>query len=193
VIIEGKRVILRDKRLADAANDYAWRTDPELARLDAAFPLKASFQDFLISYSDELRYSSPRRRRFAIDTLDGKHIGNCMYYDIDERRGEAELGIMIGDRDYWDKGYGADAIAALLRYLFMEAGFSRIYLNPLDWNIRAQKCFQKCGFVPLRRATREGYTFVTMEVRREWLEGGEGQGSPAEAEAKEEGGGEPPP
>ena len=75
--------------LSDAAEDYSWRRDPELARLDAAPPSQLSFSIFLVSYAEELRHSSHRRRRFAIDTLDGKHIGNCMYYDIDEKKNQA--------------------------------------------------------------------------------------------------------
>jgi len=171
-VLKGKKVVLREKRLEDAANDYAWRSDEELARLDAAPTLKAPFIEFLASYADELRYPSPQRRRFAIETLDGKHIGNCMYYDIDEDRGEAELGIMIGDRDYWDQGYGADAITTLLDHIFSITKLNRIYLNTLDWNIRAQRCFQKCGFVPLERAKRHNRNFIIMEIHRSSREKG---------------------
>lgn len=165
-MLKGEKVVLRAKRLEDAANDSTWRSDEELARLDAAPPLKMSFMDFLANYADELRYPSPQRRRFAIDTLDGKHIGNCMYYDIDEDKGQAELGIMIGDRDYWDQGYGTDAIAILLDHIFSTTKLERVYLNTLEWNIRAQRCFEKCGFVPVGRAKRQSSNFIRMEIYR---------------------------
>ncbi len=168
-MIKGQKVVLREKRLSDAAEDYAWRRDPELARLDAAPPSQLSFSIFLASYAEELRQSSPRRRRFAIDTLDGKHIGNCMYYDIDEKKKQAEIGIMIGNRDYWDHGYGTDAISTLIHHIFQDTGLERLYLNTLDWNFRAQRCFTKCGFVPYNRSSRQGDTFVVMELRRSWL------------------------
>lgn len=168
-MIKGRKVVLREKRLSDAENDYTWRCDRELARLDAAPPSRLSFSEFTMSYAEELRHPSRRRRRLAIDTLDGKHIGNCMYYDIDERKGEAEIGIMIGNRDYWDQGYGTDAITTLVRHIFEEVGLERLYLNTLNWNLRAQRCFEKCGFVPYRHLSRGGDEFVVMELQRSWL------------------------
>lgn len=166
----GQKVILREKHLSDAHDDYRWRSDEELARLDAAPPLRMSFQDYLRLYEDELRYPYPWSRRFAIDTLDGKHIGNCMYYDIDYTTGEAELGIMIGEKDYWNRGYGTDAVSTLLSIIFTETPLKRIYLHTLEWNVRAQRSFAKAGFVPVRTVRRNGQTFVRMEITREqWL------------------------
>jgi RimJ/RimL family protein N-acetyltransferase len=168
-MIKGNKVILREKCLDDAADDYAWRCDSELCRLDAASPLRISFSDFMLCYSLELRSPSLIRHRFAIDTLDGKHIGNCMYYDFDEWRREVEIGIMIGDRAHWDQGYGTDAITTLARYIFKETNINRIYLSTLENNLRAQKCFAKCGFVPCDNRSRGGNNFIIMELRRSWL------------------------
>jgi len=47
VELRGARIILREKRLEDAEQDYIWRSDPELARLDAAYPLTMSYDRFL--------------------------------------------------------------------------------------------------------------------------------------------------
>ncbi len=166
----GHKVVLRGKRLSDASKDYAWRSDDELARLDASMTLSIPLERFIASYEDEISYHSPRRRRFAIDTLDGKHIGNCMYYNIDRIKSEAELGVMIGDRDYWNQGYGADAVATLLNHIFSTTNIDRVYLHTLEWNIRAQQCFGKCGFVPCKKRRRYNGTFVVMEVyRSSWL------------------------
>lgn len=168
-MIIGNKVILRDKRLADARDDYTWQTDPELARLDAAPQLAISFSRYLLDYTIDLRYSSLSRCQFAIDTLNGKHIGNCVYYDINETKGQAELGIMIGNRDYWDKGYGSDAVASLLNHIFRRTNLKRVYLKTLYSNQRAQKCFQKCGFTPCGYLNKGGYGFVLMEVyRNQW-------------------------
>jgi len=164
------KIKLRDKRLADALDDYTWRTDPELVRHDAAPLLTTIFPRYLSDYADELR-SSSIRHRFAVETLDGKHIGNCSYYGIDETEGEAELGIMIGNRDYWDKGYGADTITTLMSYIFHQTNLKRIYLKTLDANVRAQKCFKKCGFTPYGHLVRDGFSFVLMEInRKQWQE-----------------------
>ena len=142
-MINGNKIILREKQLADARDDYAWEVDPELAQLDAVLPATAAFSEFLLDFADQLRNSLPISRRFAMDTLDGKHIGNCSYYNIRETQGEAELGIMIGNRDYWDKGYGTDAVTTLVNYIFCQTNLNRIYLKTMESNIRAQNCFQK--------------------------------------------------
>ena len=165
-MIKGTKVVLREKRLEDATNDYAWRRDAELAYLDATTPLNMSFSEYLLSYADELRYANIRGHRYAIETLDGKHIGNCTYYNLDERKGEAELGILIGERAFWDKGYGADAVITLVNQSFEKANLKRIYLHTLEWNVRAKKCFQKCGFVPCGHVNRGGQNFIIMEIKK---------------------------
>ena len=166
---QGNKVVLREKRIADAADDYAWSIDKELSRLDAATPVTLSYQSALALYEEELMFPQPRRVRFAIDTLDGLHIGNCMYYDINEGKGETELGIMIGDRRYWGKSFGTDAVETLIRYIFTQTKLKRIYLHTLDWNIRAQKSFAKSGFTPIGPVKKHGLRFIAMEVlRSDW-------------------------
>jgi ribosomal-protein-alanine N-acetyltransferase len=170
-MIVGGKTKLRGKRLADAPDDYVWQTDPELAQLDAVSLPTITFQQYLAQYASELRYPPSSRNRFAIETLDGEHIGNCTYYDIDKTRGEAELGIMIGNRSYWDKGYGVDAVTTLINHIFQQTKLNRIYLKTLVSNTRAQKCFTKCGFTPYGRRKRDSYNFVLMELhRKQWQE-----------------------
>ena len=169
-MIIGSKIILRDKKLADAPDDYTWRTDPELAQLDAAPLLTATFQEYLSDYTSQLRYLPPTRHQFAIDTLEGKHIGNCVYYGVNKTKDEAELGIMIGNHDCWDKGYGADAVITLVSYIFHQTKLKRIYLKTLDSNSRAQRCFQKCGFTPYGHLVKDGFSFVLMETHRKLWE-----------------------
>jgi RimJ/RimL family protein N-acetyltransferase len=168
-MINGKKIVLRDKTLDDARADYGWETDPELARLDATSPIRAPFSRYRLDYDEELRNPYSASRRFAIDTLDGKHIGNCAYYNISEKNGETELGIMIGDRDYWNKGYGTDVIQSLLAHIFGNTGMDRVYLKTLASNYRAQNCFLKSGFKPYVRLVKNGHDFLFMEIfRKEW-------------------------
>ena len=167
VMISGKRVKLRGKRLADAADDYAWLTDAELAELDAASPSTTTFPQYLAAYTSDLRYPPTIRHQFAIETREGRHIGNCTYYGIDNEKGQAELGIMIGDRDYWDQGYGTEAVSALLEYVFGKTKLNRLYLKTLVTNKRAQKCFSRCGFTPYGHFKKDGYNFILMELKRE--------------------------
>jgi RimJ/RimL family protein N-acetyltransferase len=171
VELRGVRVILREKRLEDAEHDYIWRCDPELARLDAAYPLTMNYDRYLKIFEEQLRYPTPGSHHFAIDVAEDKFIGNCMYYDLDSINREAELGIVIGDRDYWSGAYGYDAVVTLLDYMFLEINLKRVYLHTLEWNQRAQRCFAKCGFSPVRKVRRMGQDFILMEVwRDEWLE-----------------------
>jgi RimJ/RimL family protein N-acetyltransferase len=168
---DSNRITLRNKRLSDARNDYDWQRDHELARLDATTPISCSFEEYLTDYTDELQYPSPFRRSFAIVTHDGKHIGNCVYYNINETKGETELGIMIGDRHYWDKGYGADAVSTLIGHIFRRTQLNRIYLKTLTTNSRAHRCFRKCNLKPCGYLERDGYKFLLMEIyRTEWQE-----------------------
>ncbi|MCH7653586.1 MAG: GNAT family N-acetyltransferase [Chloroflexi bacterium] len=169
MFVKGEKVILREKRIEDAPEDYAWRVDEELARLDATRPLRMSYADFQRFSQEEMGYPSPRSKRLAIDTHDGTHIGNIMYYDIDLRRKESELGIMIGDRDYWGKGYGTDSVDSLLGHIFINTEITRVYLHTLEWNERARKSFAKSGFKEVKKVRRSGMDFVLMEIwRSDW-------------------------
>ena len=166
MILRGNKVVLREKRLDDAYQDYMWRTDEELAKLDATQPLQTRFSSYRAFYADELQFPQPFKYKFAIDSLDGRHIGNCMYYDLDPNRSQAEVGIMIGDKEYWGQGYGADAVRILVRYLFNVEGLMTVYLHTLEWNHRAQRSFEKCGFMARDKVRRDGKTFVFMELSR---------------------------
>jgi len=168
-VARGELVVLREKRLGDAHNDFRWRTDAELARYDAARPFAATYQDYLALFRDELMYPSPYRRSLAVEDAAGRHIGNVMYYNIDTIRREAEIGITIGEREYWGKGYGTDAVKTLVRHIFRVTGFRRIYLKTLDWNVRAQRAFEKAGFRTCGRSRRGGNSFVVMEYMSAWL------------------------
>jgi len=167
MILQGSKISLRAKKLSDAANNYNWKKDAELAHLDATQPLNISFEDYLYYYKNELTLPFRSHVELAIETPDGKHIGNCSLYNIDERIKEAELGIMIGNRDYWGKGYGSDAVTALLQYAFGDKDMKRVYLKTLAENIRAQRCFSKCGFVPCGFSEKNGYKFMLMDIRQE--------------------------
>src|SRR4030043_431789 len=69
-------------------------------------------------------------------------------------------------KNSWNRGYGADAILATLNHFFSQNHIKRVHLKTLNWNIRAQKCFQKCGFAPCGQITYGCYTFILMETQR---------------------------
>ena len=164
--VEGEKVVLRSKTMEDAELDYQWRVDPELAALDATRPITITFREYARYHRDDLQFPSPRSVRLGIDTLDGVHIGNCMYYDIDAELGQAEFGIMIGNSDYWNGGYGTDAARTMLNHIFSSTWLRRVYLHTLTTNARAQRSFIKAGFIADREVRKDGYNFLRMEITR---------------------------
>ena len=167
--ISGVKVILREKSLNDLVDEYAWRVDEELSRLDATRPLKMSYDEYNRYASEELQFPSYRSKRLAIDTLEGVHIGNVMYYDLNAKKREVELGIMIGDKAYWNRGYGTDVVDTLLDHLFSDLEMEMVYLHTLAWNERAQSSFAKSGFREARPVRKGGQDFIRMEIKKdEW-------------------------
>ena len=65
-----------------------------------------------------------------------------------------------------DYAMGSDVVITLLDHIFSTTKLERVYLNTLEWNIRAQRCFEKCGFVRSNRRRRYHNNFVTMEIYR---------------------------
>lgn len=161
-----RKIRLRPKLLADAMNDYRWRKDPLLAYLDAITPITIGFDEYVRCYQEELQSPNKNYVHFGIESQDGKHIGNCMIYDIDEEQGEAQIGILIGERAYWDDGYGQEAVIMLLEKAFQYPGISRIHLQTVRSNARAQTCFARCGFKPCGGVSRNGFELIVMELHR---------------------------
>lgn len=134
-----------------------------------------SYESFVAAYRDEYsgldrtdiwaRYR--RRFRLAIDTSDGRHIGNITLYDVDHDRHQAELGIMIGEKDFWSHGYGRDAIITLLLEAFTRSDLRRVYLHTLDWNVRARNSFARAGFIEVGWTHENRHRFLEMETLRD--------------------------
>ncbi|MCH7999123.1 MAG: GNAT family N-acetyltransferase [Chloroflexi bacterium] len=169
VIVRSRKTVVRRKRMADAADEYAWRSDEELARFDASNPTRVPFPDYQRNWSFDMRFTDTAGRSFAVEDENGQHIGNIMYYNIDTLRQEAELGITIGDQQFWGQGYGSEAVRLLVEHLLARMGFQRIHLKTLTWNRRAQRCFEKAGFVECGQTERGGNMFILMELLQDWL------------------------
>ncbi len=127
------------------------------------------FQTYLLSYAEELdRRIDGKGRVFAVETLDGKHIGNCCYYNVEWDRREAEVGIMIGDPAYWDAGYGTDAVKALVDHTFLRKRTLEEGLPPHTGVERhgPRNASRSAASSEDRRVTRAGYDFIHMEMKR---------------------------
>jgi RimJ/RimL family protein N-acetyltransferase len=162
--ISGSITSLHPKSLSDATRDYLWRKDAELASLNAQPPLKISFLRYLAEMDSSPSGEYPPGEYLSIKTIaEGKHIGNCAIYNIDWDIAEADTGIVIGDRRYWNRGYGTDAFRTLIDYTFNRLGMRRLHLKTLESNLRAQKCFARCGFKPCGSLLENGNTFILMQ------------------------------
>ncbi len=168
LILDAGAFRVRAKSAADFADDYAWRTDAETARFDGNQPLAMSFAEYVRVVEQEVLFGDPFRRSFSIDSADGTHIGNVMYYNVGASREMAELGLSIGRDADRGRGLGAAVTVAFLRWVWQNQPFRRIYLHTLDWNDRARRCFARAGFDDVGLVQRNGLTFTRMETRREW-------------------------
>ncbi|MDI6707597.1 MAG: GNAT family protein [Candidatus Thermoplasmatota archaeon] len=141
-MIKGKKVILRALECKDLKRCWKWINDPEVTKgMGSAIP-KSMYEEEKW-YEETLKNS--RTKIFAIQ-VGKKHIGNISLEKIDYRNRKAALGIMIGEPNYWDKGYGTDAIKTLLSVAFNELNLHKVYLYSLTSNKRAIRCYKKCGF-----------------------------------------------
>ena len=163
--INGTKIRLRQRRLRDAINDYYWRKDNELCQLDASKPVNSSFEEYIHWYAND-NSCAGTSYLMAIETLDGKHIGSCGCFNINDTDKELELGILIGEKEYWNNGFGFDVIHTLVNELFEHTHSVRIYLKTLDWNLRAHRCFKKCGFSVCGKTVHDEHSFVVMELKR---------------------------
>lgn len=144
-MIPGKRINLWALEKHDLLNNYSWGNNRELIYLAGMSPYPKSSWE--IERWFETAMNNPSGKIFAIKTLEGEYIGNIEISGIDWRIRKGELGLMIGDSNYWNKGYGEEAVMLLVNFAFDEMHLNRISANVLDFNKRAIKCFEKCGFI----------------------------------------------
>ena len=76
-----------------------------------------------------------------------KLIGNLAFNDIDWRNRSSEFGIMIGDKNHWNQGYGTEAVRLLIKHGFNTLNLNRIFLRVFEDNPRATRAYEKAGFV----------------------------------------------
>ncbi|MEX1253437.1 MAG: GNAT family protein [Dehalococcoidia bacterium] len=144
-MLEGKLVRLRSLEPSDVEREYAWANDLEVTHyLSMRYPFSRADEESWLRGGPP---NSFNQVRLGIETKAGLHIGNIGLYTANAEERHAELWILIGDKAYWSKGYGADAIVTLLRFAFHDMNLNRVYLYAQEANARAIACYRTCGFV----------------------------------------------
>ena len=146
--MEGKLVRLRAYEKSDLDAVMKWVNDEEVTDL-----LGGEMLGYPVSSLAEARFidaaasPSDRQKNFVIETLSKpKYVGGISFNVIDWRNRHAGVGIVIGDKSLWGKGYGTDAMRILMRLGFDKMNLHRIWLQVHEYNTRAIASYEKCGF-----------------------------------------------
>lgn len=141
-----KKVELREYRIDDIEKAQKFINDSEVKMLlHPGIP-------YLYTYQDEQKWfdtitATKDVYSFAIETIKEKeYIGGCGINNIDWKNSVVEVGIFIGDKNLWGKGYGTDAMKILIRFIFDQMNINKIKLKVFSFNERGIKSYEKCGF-----------------------------------------------
>ncbi|NLC64901.1 MAG: GNAT family N-acetyltransferase [Erysipelothrix sp.] len=120
---------------------YKWRNDETVAVFDQSEFLRPRSFEEIEEWSQILVNGHT-----YIASVDGVYIGTIALMKVDERNRHAELAIVIGEKDYWSKGYGSQMMHTLLEYGFEGLNLERLYLHVFSFNERAIKFYEKFNF-----------------------------------------------
>jgi RimJ/RimL family protein N-acetyltransferase len=184
-MIQGERIRLRRDERTDIPEFVKWLNDPEVRRY-LSFMMPISMANEELWFENMLRLPAAEQP-FAIEIRKTSHekeaetwqmIGNCSFMDMDHTARSAEVGLFIGDKSCWNKGYGTEVMRLLLQFGFETLNLNRIFLRVDEHNQGGIRAYHKAGFVEegrLRQAVyRDGeyFDFLIMSViRSEWNSG----------------------
>jgi diamine N-acetyltransferase len=186
-MIIGKRVRFRGVERSDIPKFVEWLNDPDV--MDGIlihYPISRADEE---GWFDRMLTRPVDERVMGIEVKepggDGKTetwnlIGTCAFDHIDWRLQSAEFGIMVGEKSYWNQGYGTEAVRLLVQHGFKTLNLNRIYLHVFETNPRAIRSYEKAGFtreVCERQAEYKNGCYIDVFVmsilKDEYLKGGE--------------------
>jgi RimJ/RimL family protein N-acetyltransferase len=137
-------------------------------------PMPQSLERVLAEFDAGLARGGRDGTSFVIEA-DGKCIGQCALFQFDHVAHTCALGITIGDKGYWGRGYGREALQLLLHYGFVMHNLHKVWLTVNSNNERALRAYRACGFVEEGRLRQQVWSngqyldLVYMGVLRgEW-------------------------
>jgi RimJ/RimL family protein N-acetyltransferase len=155
-MLVGKLVTLRALTEADLPRLAEFKNDAEFELLGGGDPPRPRTFEVVREFFSE-QAKDKESPHFAIEA-DGRFIGDCGIFDADRRSGTAEVGIGIGDRDYWGRGYGRDALRLLVDYGFRIQNFRKLWLTVQGSNERAIRSYRAVGFVEEGRLREQAWS-----------------------------------
>lgn len=148
----GKQTDLLIPMRGDIPKLLLWFNDKEVKDfLTGRYPI---FEKNEEGWLDSLATSKLTDQVFIIATKDGTPIGTVGIHKIDWISRVATLGIMIGEKSYWSKGHGTEAMILILEYALVQMNLGKIELDVHDFNDRAIACYKRCGFFEEGRRVR---------------------------------------
>ena len=167
-----------------AKAEVRWQRDTEFMRLVDSDPSRLSSEKKIREWFEKQGEDGfqPERYSFSVHTLNGDQYIGFLGLWVDLIHSEAWVGLGIGEREFWSKGYGSDMMKLCQGYVFDELGLQRLSLGLHEYNPRALKSYEKCGFRLEGRTRkdlmREGkrYDSLWMSILRdEWLQRQQGE------------------
>jgi len=164
---------------ARAKVEVLWQRDTEFHRLADADPTRMESEKKLKEWFERQNDKGfkPERYSFSVRTLAEDRLIGFFALWADLIHNEAWVGIGIGDREFWGKGYGTDMMKLCLQYAFTEMNVHRVSLGLHEYNPRALRSYEKAGFRLEGRTRkdlmREGkrYDSLWMGILRdEWMQ-----------------------
>jgi RimJ/RimL family protein N-acetyltransferase len=171
-VLKGETVELRALERDDLGSIWGWFNDVEV-ELPAGGDIRPESRRALEAHFDKELEDKAPATRFGI-VVGGVLIGWCGLFDWDDAL-SLRLAIAIGEKSYWGRGYGREAVSLLTEYAFCHRNAHKVWLEVLADNERAIRSYRSCGFVEEGRmrdnAWRDGRyvdELVMSLLRSEW-------------------------
>jgi RimJ/RimL family protein N-acetyltransferase len=146
-MIVGEHVRLRAVEKDDLPHFVEWLNDPEV-RVNLAFYQPLSLPQEELWFEHNLS-QPPGEQTLSIDILSNgqwDHAGGTGFKNHDARERSAEVGIMIGRKEFWNQGFGCEAMRLIVGHGFQNLNLNRIYLQVFETNPAGVRCYEKAGF-----------------------------------------------
>ncbi len=143
---------------SDADMFFKHRQDDEISRLDARIQWPQTLTGIRHKLEDRTKNNKNDDEDLVIETRDGQAVGGINTQTTDPRSGTFSIGLGLGERSSWGKGYAKEAMLLMLRYMFHELRYQKCNIGVYAYNERALGFYRHLGFVDEGRLRRNHFT-----------------------------------